>query len=264
MTMLAPPTATPPTNPTRSKWWRLPAPPLRSRALRAAGLGGVTTAALALAVQSWLDAAPVQPLLACAVFAAIMGGALGTIRDHHPHPIFGPANYITMLRALLAALAASLLTEPAGAAVAWVLVMAAATIAVLDGVDGWLARRTQLSSPFGARFDMETDAFSMLVFSVLVWHHEKAGLWVIAIGLMRYAFVAAGWVLPWLAGPLRSTWRGKAVAIAQVVGLGIALLPIVPVRVSTLACAAALALLVWSFAIDVGYLWRHRAATAAT
>lgn len=264
MTTLAPPTSTPPTDPTSpSRGWRLPDPPLRSRALRAAGLGCVTATVLAMGVQSWLDAEPLQPLLAIAVFAAIMGSALGAMRDHHPHPRVGPANHVTMLRAMLVALAASLLTEPAAADVAWVLVMATAAIAVLDGVDGWLARRTQLNSPFGARFDMETDAFSMLVLSVLVWHHDKAGLWVITIGLMRYAFVAAGWALPWLAGPLRSTRRGKAVAIAQVVGLGIALLPIVPVPVSDLACAAALALLVWSFAIDIGYLWRHRAASAA-
>ncbi len=264
MTTLAPPTSTPPTNPTsQSKWFRLPAPPLRNRVFRAVGLGGVATAALALAVQLWLDAEPLQPLLAVAVFAVIMGSALGAMRDHHPYPLFGPANQVTMLRAMLVALAASLLTEPAAADVAWALVLAAAGIAVLDGVDGWLARRTQLNSPFGARFDMETDAFSMLVLSVLVWHHGKAGLWVIVIGLMRYAFVAAGWTLRWLAAPLRPTRRGKAVAIAQVVGLGIALLPIVPVPVSDLACAAALALLVWSFAIDIGYLWRHRAASAA-
>ena len=36
---------------------------------------------------------------------------------------------------------------------------------------------------------------------------------------MRYAFVAAGWLLPWMAGPLTPTRAGKTVAVTQVVGL---------------------------------------------
>jgi phosphatidylglycerophosphate synthase len=140
-----------------------------------------------------------------------------------------------------------------------VLVIATAVMATLDGVDGWLARRTGLSSAFGARFDMETDAFFMLVLAILVWRHDKAGAWVIAIGLMRYAFVAAGWLLPWLAQPLRATRRGKAVAVAQVIGLGVALLPVVPAPASTVGSAVLLAALVWSFAVDVRFLYERRA-----
>ena len=63
---------------------------------------------------------------------------------------------------------------------------------LLDGVDGWLARRHRIASAFGARFDMEIDALLILALSVLAWRHEKAGAWVVASGLLRYAFVAAG------------------------------------------------------------------------
>jgi hypothetical protein len=45
---------------------------------------------------------------------------------------------------------------------------------------------------------------------------------------MRYLFVTAGWLLAWLRRPLRSTFRGKAVAVMQVIGLGAALAPVVP------------------------------------
>ena len=41
--------------------------------------------------------------------------------------------------------------------------------ALLDLVDGWVARRTGTASPFGARFDLETDAALILVLSWLVW-----------------------------------------------------------------------------------------------
>ena len=68
----------------------------------------------------------------------------------------------------------------------------------LNGADGWVARRTRTASAFGARFDMETDALLILVLSALVWRMEKAGAWVIASGLMRYAFVAAAIAWPWM------------------------------------------------------------------
>jgi phosphatidylglycerophosphate synthase len=128
--------------------------------------------------------------------------------------------------------------------------------AVLDGGDGWLARRTRLASAFGARYDMETDAALIFVLSILVWQHDKAGVWVLLCGLMRYGFVAAGWVLPWLAKPLRSTRRGKTVAIAQYIGLSVALAPVVPPGLSAIAAAVTLAALTWSFVLDVQWL-RH-------
>jgi phosphatidylglycerophosphate synthase len=239
--------------------WRLPAPPLRGRVLLAAGLGALTAAGLAVFLQEWLRTTPIQPLVGIAVFSTMIGITLVTMRDHHPFPHFGAANWVTMLRGVLVALAASLIVEPATAPVAWTVVGLTATVAGLDGVDGYLARRARMNSVFGARFDMETDAFFMLVLSLVVWRHDKAGSWVIAIGLMRYAFVMAGWVMPWLARPLRSTRRGKAVAVGQFAALGVALLPVVPAPASTIAPAVALAALVWSFTIDVMFLYRERA-----
>jgi phosphatidylglycerophosphate synthase len=239
--------------------WRLPDPPLRRRVLIAAGLGCLAAAGLGSWVHWWLGTRPVQPLVSVAVFGMMIAVALGGMRDHHPFPFFGAANWVTMLRAVLVALAASLIMEPPTTYVAWAMAVLTAIVAGLDGFDGWLARRARMSSAFGARFDMETDAFFMLVLSLAVWGHNKAGLWVIAIGLMRYVFVAAGWVLPWLTRPLRSTWRGKTVAVGQLATLGFALLPVVPAPASMLAPAAALTVLVWSFAIDVRFLYRERA-----
>ena len=122
-------------------------------------------------------------------------------------------------------------------------------------MDGWLARRTRLHSPFGARFDMEIDALLTLALSLLVWRFDKAGVWVLACGLMRYAFVAARSVWPWLGRPLSSTRRGKTVAVLQFVGLGLALLPVIGRSASRVIAASTLAALAWSFAVDVGRLW---------
>ena len=217
----------------------------------------VGTAGVGLAVGSGLEVGTRYLLTTTAVFVALMAGVIRAAGESHPHPRFGPANYVTTIRATLVALVAALIGYPATPEVLWVVIGLVGVMGALDGLDGWLARRTAMESAFGARFDMETDALLVLVLSVLVWQHEKAGAWVLLCGLMRYGFVAAGWLLPWLARPLRSTWRGKAVAVGQLVGLGVALAPVVPAPPSAIAAAGALAALAWSFAIDVMWLSRQ-------
>lgn len=181
-------------------------------------------------------------------------------RQHHPHAAFGAANVVTLTRALLTLGLVWIGTRSPSDDLAWIAGGTAGVIAALDGVDGWLARRSGTASAFGARFDTETDAAFLLVLSALAWRYDKADAWVMLIGLMRYLFVAAGWLLPWLAGPLTPTLRGKAVAMTQMVTL--AVLVVLPRRVASPAAAVALALLVWSFAMDVRRLWRaHEAGT---
>ena len=60
----------------------------------------------------------------------------------------------------------------------------------LDGVDGRVARARGEATAFGARFDMETDAAMLAVLSVAVAALGIAGWWVLAIGAMRYGYVA--------------------------------------------------------------------------
>ena len=186
---------------------------------------------------------------------------LAPVIGKHPYPRFGPANVVTTIRAMLVALVAVLIGRPATPEMLWLVIGLTAVMGALDGLDGWLARRTRMASEFGARFDMETDAALILVLSILVWQHGKAGAWVLLCGLMRYAFVAAGWLLPWLARPLQSTRRGKTVAVGQLVGLSVALAPIVAVPLSAVAAALTLTALAWSFAIDIARLSRQYRAT---
>lgn len=167
----------------------------------------------------------------------------------------GPADHVTLARVVLtggvAAMVAGHLT---GDARVWPLVAAASAALVLDGVDGRVARRTGTVSRLGARFDMETDAVLVLVLSVEV--ARSAGLWVLAIGAMRYAFGAAAWAAPWLRADLRPSIARKAVAVVQGVALVVAASGLVPH--SGVLVAAALALLVWSFGRDVAWLAKQR------
>lgn len=180
-----------------------------------------------------------------------------------PGPLpFGPANAVTLARTTLVggvtALVADVFTgRPPVAALAALTAVAL----VLDAVDGRVARRTGTASPFGARFDMEVDAFLILVLSVQV--ALEAGAWVLAIGAMRYVFVAAARVLPWLDGPLPPSMARKTVAAVQGVVLLVAGAGVLPRVPASTVVAAALALLVWSFARDVRWLWRVRPAGRA-
>ena len=89
----------------------------------------------------------------------------------------------------------------------------------LDGVDGRVARARREATPFGARFDVETDAAMLVVLSVAVAALGIAGWWVVAIGTMRYGYVATSLVVPALRTPLPYRYSAKVVAVAQAVAL---------------------------------------------
>ena len=67
----------------------------------------------------------------------------------------------------------------------------AGLILLADGLDGYLARRYKQSSEAGAWLDAETDAFFVLMISLLLIRQGVAGSWLIWIGLLRYI-----WFLP--------------------------------------------------------------------
>ena len=221
----------------------------------ATGIGG--TAVAGWIIGSWIGD-PAYVFKASAFFTILTVAVLSVAGADHPHPRFGAANVVTTIRAMLAAFGAGLIGYPALSSVMWAVIALTTAMVILDGLDGRLARATGMSSEYGARFDMETDAAFILVLSILVWQHGKAGVWVLMCGLMRYVFVAAGWLMPWMAAPLRATLRGRIVAVSQLVGLGVALAPIVPVRASTVVASLTLAALTWSFAIDIAWLARPR------
>jgi phosphatidylglycerophosphate synthase len=173
----------------------------------------------------------------------------------------GPATWVTLTRGILSVGVAALVAASFARAVpVAALVCLAAVALVLDYVDGWVARRTGTESRLGARLDGEVDAFLILILSVYVAPAE--GWWVLAIGLARYLFLAAGWPFAWMRAPLpRRDWR-KVVAATQGVMLTIAAASILPLALTRVALAGALVLLAESFGRDVWWLWRRRHAVA--
>ncbi len=236
----------------------VPAPPGRARRVGTvlALLAGGQLLAGALVV---LLTAPTSRLLALgAALAALVPWivAATTLRPRAPGPVTA-ADALTLLRHLgTGAIAAATVLVLGGELTArsWPLaVLIAATLAT-DALDGPVARRTGSAGPIGARIDMEADAALVMVLSVLA--ATMVGPWALAIGLMRYAFVAASWVRPALSRPLGFSQFRRLVGGGQGVMLLISLLPVVPAPAAAVVVAAALALLVVSFGRDVVHLER--------
>ncbi|CAL9638551.1 hypothetical protein SUDANB15_06254 [Streptomyces sp. enrichment culture] len=168
---------------------------------------------------------------------------------------FGAANRVTLGRAALVGGVTALVADSfQDSPPVSLLVGLTAVALILDGVDGKVARRTGTSTPLGARFDMEVDAFLILVLSVYV--SMAMGPWVLLIGAMRYVFVAAAHVWSWLTAPLPPSTARKTVAALQGVLLLLAGSGLLPHAADVGVVVLALGLLVWSFGRDVLWLWR--------
>lgn len=239
--------------------------PLLADTLKVLGLVYVAS------VASWGMAAlhlPLEihvPVIAAVLLAGIFGLVLLGLSAHR-HPRFGFANLVTSLRAGIVSLvgATVLFSHSFGQvhfdSLIWWTVAAVLFALALDGVDGYLARRYRQQSELGARFDMEVDALLILILAIGATVLNKAGAWVVLIGLMRYAFVMAQWFVPKLRAELLPSLRRKAVCVVQVAVLCLVLVPQVVPPVSALLAAIALAALVYSFGADVVQLLRRRAA----
>lgn len=191
--------------------------------------------------------------------AAITSVALGRGLTRDGLDGLGPADRVTLTRAMLACGVAALTADSFGRPAAVTTLVSMTVVAlVLDWVDGWVARRTKTASRLGARFDMEVDAFLILVLSVYV--ARTTGAWVLAIGAARYALLAAGWLLPWLRATAPPRPWCRVVAAIQGVVLAVAAADVLPRFLTVAALAVALAVLTVSFGREVWWLWRHRPA----
>ena len=214
--------------------------------LATAVLLGVVSATAGLGAVGWIVG------LATGSAAAAL---LVTARRRSDQPAILPADWVTLTRMLLIAgvtgLVADSFSRPASITA---LVTLSAVALALDAVDGQVARRTGTATPLGARIDGEADAFLILVLSIAV--SRDYGGWVLVIGAARYAFLLAGWLIPWLRAPLAPRFWRKVVAAVQGVVLTVAASGVTSRRAGMIAVAVALLLLAESFGRDVIWLYR--------
>lgn len=206
-----------------------------------------------------------MPLPAFGAGLGYAGGA-ALILAYWTRRRFGAANLVTLARVVGTSWVIGLTLQAALgqlSAVGLVLmIVIGAACWILDGIDGHVARARGQTSVFGARFDMETDAALNLALSVAVAVLGVAGWWVLAIGGLRYVYVAASRLAPTrvqeaLRSPLPFRYSRKVIAVVQGVALLLGLtlhasgvseaVPLLP----PLVLAVALGTLCWSFGRDV-------------
>lgn len=192
-------------------------------------------------------------------FGAMACVAVFGLVQHYPHRALGWCNIVTAIRLGIVAMMCGVLivTAQEGAIpLGWTVFVLAATGFMLDGADGWLARREGVVSAFGARFDMEVDAVFAACLSLILLASGKAGVEILLLGFARYAFIGASLVWPVLANPLPQRLRRKVICVIQIGTLVFLLVPISP-SLPLLSFGVAI-VLAWSFAADIYWLVRQR------
>lgn len=98
----------------------------------------------------------------------------------------GYANLITLFRFCLLIFLGFSLFKMAP----WMALLIGIIILILDGIDGFFARRFKESSNFGAYLDMEADTFFVCLFCTFYYLENLFGGWILLIGFMRYLYVS--------------------------------------------------------------------------
>ena len=200
------------------------------------------------------DALAVFGALGAVAGLAVVASAGATV-VRRPARWSGPADRVTLARTVLIGGCATLGVPVATGALparSWPVVVLLIPALALDAVDGAVARHTGTASPAGGRLDGEMDAALLLVVSATAV--RALGWWVLAIGLMRYVFFAAGYLAPALRGRLAFSQFRRVVAGLQGVLLAVGLVPSVPIGPGRAGVAVALVLLTISFGRDVVHL----------
>jgi len=222
-------------------------------ALFAAALLGVVSVSTVLGVAGWIAG------LATGSAATAL---IVTARVRSDQPAILPADWVTLTRAVLCAGVAGLVAASFGRPVSITALVTLSAVALsLDTVDGQVARRTGTVTSLGGRIDGEVDAFLILLLSIAV--SRDYGWWVLLIGAARYAFLLAGWLIPWLRAPLPPRYWRKVVAAVQGVVLTVAASGLLDPLTGTIAVGVALLLLAESFGRDVIWLYRTGAGPRA-
>ncbi|MGV8848806.1 MAG: CDP-alcohol phosphatidyltransferase family protein [Propionibacteriaceae bacterium] len=221
----------------------------------------VATELVLLAVLSATVGVPVVGWLVGTAVAVVAVWVLSSGLVRQGVTRLGPANQVTLARTLLSAgvaalVAGDLTSHPSDP----LLITGLAAVSLsLDVVDGAVARRTGQATPLGARFDMEADAFLLIVLSLHL--APVYGWWVVVIAAMRYVFVAAALALPWLASTLPRRPSRRLIAATTGVILVVASSLLLPGALARSVLAVALCALMVSFGRDVIWLAAHRSAT---
>ena len=176
----------------------------------------------------------------------------------------GLANRLTILRGLLVCTLAGFLFQhmPEGR-LAWLPGLLFIATLIIDGLDGWIARRRGETTAFGVFLDRDFDALGTLIAILLAVHYSRLPDWYIAMGMVYYLFSFGQWLreksgLPLY--PLPASRYRRVISVLQSTFIAAALLPLPLFPTSSLPALLVSAPVLAGFIRDwrsvSGYDWR--------
>lgn len=258
---------------------------VRGRRLGAAAVTGTAAAAAGVAVGGWAFVADVTTRAAADRWALVTGMALcyvvGFLAYHvdadRPAAAAAAPNLVTVTRGLLYAAAAGFLVVPpspaapvvgspvptgaAAPAVRWMPALCYGTGVALDFVDGRLARRTERTTPLGAKLDHAFDTLGFLVAPLVGVAWGRLPVAYLSLSAARYVYRAGvTWRLR-RGGPVDDLPESRVrrpLAALQMTFITVALTPLLTAAVihpvSLVVLVPSLATFGWDYLVVTGRL----------
>ena len=162
-----------------------------------------------------LTTSNVSYLLIVGIFSFLLLVLMGKDILSDFQPFGGFANWITFSRLLLLVVIVATLER-------WSNIQLFGLFSIcllLDGVDGWAARKFQQESEWGALFDKEVDSFFVLVVSMILYQSYQIPFWIILIGILHYLYELVLCALKWQHIKTKKNPIGRYVAFLLFIGL---------------------------------------------
>ena len=155
------------------------------------------------------------PVLAVAFLSVILMWTSQWYTISHLKPAGGYANWVTLLRYIMLLLIAAF----SGVWPLWSLGLLLSIPLLLDGLDGYLARRLNQTTKFGGMFDMETDSLFIVLAGMILYKRNIVGAWLLPAAYIRYFYVLLLALLQLNRLQEKSTRFGPFIALIMFVSL---------------------------------------------
>ena len=139
-----------------------------------------------------------------------------------------------------------------------IIVILAVIAFILDGLDGFIARKYDHASKFGEIIDQESDNFLMLVLSTSLFLNRDVGIYVFLIPLYRYIFIFFMRRYNWLKIELPPSQFRKFACAATILLMVIAQDIYFSPENTTFLAILSFFIITFSFAKDIIWLYRNK------
>jgi phosphatidylglycerophosphate synthase len=170
----------------------------------------------------------------------------------HLKPVGGWANRVTLIRFLGLVVLATEYRKLTDSQLTGCLIL----LVILDGIDGYVARKMNQQTSFGAYFDMETDALYVCLVSCILLQSGSVGYWILIPAFMRYFYVVLVRVIKLHLVLEKPNPFGATIAVLMFSSLAFAF--VLPEKIGLFFLAVTTGLIFFSFVYSFSLLIKHK------